>query len=141
MLKMLLPVDGSTACNQAVAQFIQLLGWYKEMPEIHLLNVQFPFHGDISLFVDQENIKQYQQQEGMKDLKQARDLLDKAGIAYQYHVTEGDAAKMIVQFATENQCDQIVIGPRGLGTVQGLLLGSVASKLIQLSPIPVLLIK
>lgn len=141
MLKMLLPVDGSTACNQAVAQFIQLLGWYKEMPEIHLFNVQFPFHGDISLFVDQENIKQYQQQEGMKDLKQACDLLDQAGIAYQYHVTEGDAVKMIVQFATENQCDQIVIGPRGLGTVQGLLLGSVASKLIQLSPIPVLLIK
>jgi nucleotide-binding universal stress UspA family protein len=141
MLKMLLPVDGSTACNQAVARFIQLLGWYKEVPEIHLLNVQFPFHGDISLFVDQENIKQYQQQEGLKDLKQARDLLDQAGIAYQYHVSEGDAAKMIIQFATENQYDQIVIGPRGLGTVQGLLLGSVASKLIKLSPIPVLLIK
>jgi nucleotide-binding universal stress UspA family protein len=48
---------------------------------------------------------------------------------------------MIVQFATEKQCDQIVIGPRGLGSVQGVLLGSVASKLIHLSPIPVLLIK
>lgn len=141
MLKMLLPIDGSTACNNAVSQFIELLGWYKEAPEIHLLNVQFPFHGDVSLFVDQESIKQYHLDEGLKDLNKARELLDQAGIAYQYHVVVGDAAKMIVQFATEHACDQIVIGPRGLGTVQGLLLGSIASKLIHLSPIPILLIK
>lgn len=141
MLKILLPVDGSAACNKAIAHFIQLLKWYKEVPEIHLLNVQSPLHGDISMFINQENIKQYHQEEGLKDLKPARDLLDQAGIAYQYHIIVGDAAKMIVQFATEKQCDQIVIGPRGLGTVQGLLLGSVASKLIHLSPIPVLLIK
>lgn len=141
MLKMLLPVDGSTACNNAIAQFSRILGWYREVPEIHLLNVQFPFHGDVSLFVDQESIKQYHLEEGLKDLKQARELLDQASIAYQHHVVVGEAAKMIVQFATEHQCDQIVIGPRGLGTVQGLLLGSVASKLIHLSPIPVLLIK
>ena len=141
MLKMLLPVDGSPACNNAIAQFIPLLGCYKEIPEIHLLNVQFPLHGDVSVFIDQENINQYHQEEGLKDLEQARELLDQADIPYQYHVTVGDAAKMIVQFTTERQCDQIVIGPRGLGTVKGLLLGSVASKLIHLSPVPVLLIK
>jgi nucleotide-binding universal stress UspA family protein len=141
MLKMLLPVDGSTACNKAIAHFVQLLGWYKEVPQIHLLNVQFPLRGDVSMFISQESIREYHQEEGLKDLKEARDLLDQAGVAYQYHVTVGDAAKMIVQFATEKQCDQIVIGPRGLGSVQGVLLGSVASKLIHLSPIPVLLIK
>jgi len=48
---------------------------------------------------------------------------------------------MILQFAEEIQCDQVVIGPRGLGAVKGLLLGSVASKLIQLSTVPVLLLK
>ena len=141
MLKILLPVDGSAACHKAITHFIQLIDWYKEVPEIHLLNVQFPLHGDISMFISQENIKQYHQEEGLKDLKSACDLLDQAGIAYQYHVIVGDVAKMIVQFATEKQCDQIVIGPRGLGTVQGMLLGSVASKLIQLSPVPVLLVK
>ncbi|MCO6427586.1 universal stress protein [Nitrosomonas communis] len=141
MLKILLPVDGSTACHKAITQFIQLLGWYKDVPEIHLLNVQFPLRGDVSMFISQENIRQYHQEEGLKDLKEARDLLDQAGVPYQHHVTVGDVAKAIVQFATEKQCDQIVIGPRGLGSVQGLLLGSVASKLIHLSPIPILLIK
>ncbi len=141
MLKILLPVDGSAACHKAIAHFIQLLNWYKEVPEIHLLNVQFPLHGDISMFISQENIKQYHQEEGLKDLKSACDLLDQAGIAYQCHVIVGDVAKMIVQFATEKQCDQIVIGPRGFDTFQGMLLGSVASKLIHLSQVPVLLIK
>ena len=48
---------------------------------------------------------------------------------------------MIIRYAKEMDCDQIVIGPRGLGTVKGILLGSVASKVMQLSTMPVLLIK
>lgn len=48
---------------------------------------------------------------------------------------------MIVRFANEKQCDQIVMGPRGAGGIQGLLLGSVTSKVMQLAKTPVLLIK
>jgi len=141
MLKMLLPVDGSDACSKAIARFIPILGWYKEMPAIHLLNVQYPLHGDISMFVNEENIKQYHQEEGLKDLVQVRELLDTANVAYQYHILVGEPAETIMQFARAQQCDQIVIGPRGLGLVTGMLLGSIASKLIHLSDIPVLLVK
>lgn len=141
MLKMLLPVDGSDACSKAIAQFVSILEWYKELPTIHLLNVQNPLHGDISMFVNQDNIKQYHQEEGLKDLIQVRKLLDTEKIAYQYHVAVGEPAETIIQFAQTQQCDQIVIGPRGLGIVTGMLLGSIASKLIHLSDIPVLLVK
>ena len=49
---------------------------------------------------------------------------------------------MIVRFAVEKNYDQIVMGPRGKGRgIQGLLLGSVTHKVMQLSSIPVLLIK
>ncbi|MDO8437947.1 MAG: universal stress protein [Nitrosomonadaceae bacterium] len=141
MLKILLPVDGSDTSNKAVADFIKLLGWYREIPEIHLLNVQPPLHGNVSRFIDKENIKQYHQEEGLKGLQASRDLLHQAGIACQFHILVGDPAEMIVRCATEKQCGQIVIGPRGLGAVKGLLLGSVASKVMQLSTTPVLLIK
>ena len=77
----------------------------------------------------------------MKGLKQARDYLEEKGIAYRHHITVGEVVPMILQFAEEIQCHQIVIGPRGLGVVKGLLLGSVASKLVQLSTVPVLLLK
>ncbi|WP_297324931.1 universal stress protein [Nitrosomonas sp.] len=141
MLKILLPVDGSDNSSQAVTDFIQLLDWYKEKPELHLLSVQHPLDGNVSLFINQADIKQYHQEEGLKSLQNARDLLTQAGIAYQYHITVGDPAEMIVRFAAEKHYDQIVMGPRGKGNIQGLLLGSVTSKVMQLSNIPVLLVK
>ncbi|MFL6719096.1 MAG: universal stress protein, partial [Burkholderiaceae bacterium] len=41
----------------------------------------------------------------------------------------------------EHGCDEIVIGSRGLGTIGSLLVGSVASKIIHLSEVPVVLVK
>lgn len=141
MLKILLPVDGSDASTKSVANFIQRLSWYKETPEIHLLNVQLPLHGNVSLFIDAESIKQYHQDEGKEGLNAARQLMDKAKIAYQFHIVVGEPAEMIVAFAEEKLFDQIVIGPRGVGAVKSLLLGSVTNKVVQLSTTPVLLIK
>ena len=141
MLKILLPVDGSDASNQAIKHFIQMLSCYKEMPEIHLLNVQLPLRGDISLFIDRENITQYHQDEGMETLKVARQLMEQADVSYQFHLIVGEPADVIVAFAKEKLFDQIVIGPRGVGAIKSLLLGSVTHKVIQLSAIPVLLLK
>jgi nucleotide-binding universal stress UspA family protein len=141
MLKILLPVDGSEYANKAVTGFIALLNWYKEKPELHLLNVQYSLRGNVSLFINQADIKQYHQEEGLKELQNTRALLDQAGVVYQYHIVVGDPAEMIVRFASEKQFDQIVMGPRGAGGIQGLLLGSVTSKVMQLATTPVLLIK
>ncbi|TXI18457.1 MAG: universal stress protein [Nitrosomonas sp.] len=141
MLKILVPVDGSDNSTKAIADFIRLLDWYKERPELHLLNVQYPLSGNVSLFINQADIKQYHQEEGLKSLQNTRELLDQAGIPYQHHITVGDPAEMIVRFAAEKQYDQIVMGPRGKGNIQGLLLGSVTNKVMQLSNIPVLLVK
>lgn len=141
MVKILMPIDGSPASNKAAAEFIQLLDWYKETPEIHLLNVQLPLHGDIPMFIDKDTIQQYHRENGMKKLQNARELMNQAGLSCQYHITVGDPAEMIVQFSVERFFDQIVIGARGLGAAKSLLLGSVASKLIKLSGMPVLVLK
>ena len=101
MLKILLPVDGSDDSSKTITDFIHLLDWYKEKPEIHLLNVQYSLDGNVSLFINSADIKQYHQEEGLKSLQKPRDLLDQAGIAYQYHITVGDPAEMIVRFAVE----------------------------------------
>ena len=93
------------------------------------------------MFIDKESIDQYHQEEGMKELRPARELLDRAGIACRFHITAGTPPDMILRYAEEINCDQIIIGPRGLGAVKGILLGSVASRIMQLATIPVLLIK
>jgi nucleotide-binding universal stress UspA family protein len=70
-------------------------------------------------------------------VKIARD----AGIAAQGElrdVASGHVAKSIVEAAAENRIDLIVMGSRGLSDVQGLLLGSVTHKVMQLAEIAVL---
>ena len=59
----------------------------------------------------------------MKELRTARELLDQAGITCHYHIAVGTPADVILQCAQEIGCDQIVLGPRGLGTVKRILLG------------------
>ncbi len=141
MLKILLPVDGSENANKAVRKTIEMVNWYKTVPELHLLNVQRPLDSNVSLFINQGDIKQYYQDEGMKCLQNARQLFDCAHIKYSYHIATGDPVDMIEQFATNLQCDLMVISARGHGVIKNLLLGSVVNKVMQLSSIPILLVK
>lgn len=141
MLKFLFAVDGSEISNKSVFNFLKLIDWYKEIPEIHLLNVQYPLHGNAPILIDKSRIDEYHQEKGMEELQAAREILDKAGIKYHFHITVGDPADMILRYSTEKKCCQIIIGPRKLGAVKGLLLGSVTGKVLHMSKIPVLLIK
>lgn len=141
MLRLLVPVDGSDASQRAIEHLLKKLGWYKEPAEIHVLNVQYPLHGDVSMFVSQDQIRQFHHDEGMKALQPARDRLQAAGVSCVLHIGIGEPAEIIVQYAREKQCDQIFMGTRGLGSVAGMLLGSVAMKVIHLSDTPLLLVK
>jgi nucleotide-binding universal stress UspA family protein len=55
-----------------------------------------------------------------------------------HDVAAGHVAKNIVDTAVELRSDLIVMGSRGLSDVQGLLLGSVTHKVIQLATVAVL---
>ncbi|MCX9010409.1 MAG: universal stress protein [Candidatus Methanoperedens sp.] len=55
-------------------------------------------------------------------------------------ITEGHPAEEIIKYAEENSIDLIVMGTFGKGGVNRLLLGSVASKVIRTSKIPVLVV-
>ena len=93
------------------------------------------------MLIDKNSINQYHQEKGMKELQATREAMNKAGVTYQFHITVGDPAEMIVRYGAKKQCNQIVTGLRKLGAVKSLLLGSVASKVMQLSKIPMLLMK
>lgn len=141
MLKFLLPVDGSETSLRAVDHLLRKLQWYREGVEVHLLNVQHALSGDVSMFVDKEQIRQYHHDQGMEALAPARQKLDAGGVAYVLHIGIGDPAHVIAHYAREKGVDQIVMGTRGLGSVGSLLLGSVATKVLHLSAVPVLLVK
>lgn len=69
-----------------------------------------------------------------------RATLDAAGQPWRLHVTMGDPAQRIIDLADRLHAAGIVIGSRGLGNIEGVLLGSVADKVMHLSPVPVLVV-
>lgn len=143
MLKFLVPVDGSEPSLRAVDQLAGRLGWFKEPVEIHLINVQppVPYGGRVSAVVGADKLEKYHQDEGMATLKPAMQRLDAVRVKYHYHIVVGEAAEEICRYAKDKGCNQIYMGTRGLGKVSGLVLGSVATKVVHLSPVPVLLVK
>jgi nucleotide-binding universal stress UspA family protein len=140
-MNMLLAVDGSDCSNRAVDYLIKLVKSYREAVEVHLLNVQPPLPGTAGSFVSRDVIEKYHQEEAMKELRSAMAKLDAAGVKYHRHIGVGDPADTIAGYAREKGCDQILMGTRGMGSVSNLVLGSVATKVIHLSPVPVVLIK
>ncbi len=141
-MKILIPIDGSEAANRAVDHVIASVAWLKEAPQVSLLNVQWKLAtGNVKLFINQDTINDYYREQGMAALAAARAKLDAAGLAYSYHISVGTPAEAVVQYAQEQQVDQIVISAHGQNTLSDLLLGSVASKVAHLAPMPVLLVK
>jgi nucleotide-binding universal stress UspA family protein len=141
MLKILLPVDGSGSSTRAAHYLAAIANTTPDL-EIHLLNVQPP--GDdwmVRRMLKAEELAALEQDWGNAALEPARDLLTNAGALVKTHVTQGDIAPSIIRLATELGCNQIVMGSHGRTGWTGLLMGSVASKVMHLSQMPITFIK
>lgn len=137
-MKILIPVDGSENGLCAVKHAVALSAQMKQPPQLFLLNVQWNVAaGNVKLFISQETINDYYREQGMAALEKSRAILDEANLAYQYHISIGRPAEAIVQYAEEQKADQIIIGAQGEESLAKLLLGSVTSKVAQMSKIPV----
>jgi nucleotide-binding universal stress UspA family protein len=138
MHKVLIAVDGSDHALKAVSFLAGLAATNR--CEAILLNVQ-PEPEIRSLALHRESILAAQKQHGEEALAAARGLLDAAGLSYTLRIEAGEPAKTIARVAQETGADHIVMGTRGLGSLAGMVLGSVATKVLHLSPLPVTLVK
>jgi nucleotide-binding universal stress UspA family protein len=140
MRKVLVPVDGSPVAERAVA-FAAEQARRAGDTRVVLLNVQQNLeHWRKRGLLDEQDIQELRAH-GESEAAPARSLLDKAGILYDFEVVFGHPAEVIVRIAREQHCDSIVMGTRGLGDLESLILGSTAYKVIQLAPVPVTLVK
>lgn len=141
-MKILIPIDGSDNGNCAVEHAIKLAGMLRDKPNFLLLNVQWNVAaGNVKLFINQKTIDDYYRDEGMAALQKARAILDAAKLSYQYHISIGQPADAILQYADAQGVDQIVIGAQGHESLATLLLGSVTSKVVSLSKVPVTIVR
>ena len=74
-------------------------------------------------------------------LDEAAAMLQAAGLTCETHTQLGNVAEQINDAVKRLGCDTVVMGTRGLGSFTGLVLGSVASRVIHEVSVPVLLVK
>jgi nucleotide-binding universal stress UspA family protein len=61
--------------------------------------------------------KKAREEAGMTLLTPAKARLESAGIPFDAHVRNGNPAEVITGFSGEYHCDLIVMGTRGMGTI------------------------
>jgi len=139
MTKVLIAIDGSKASIKAI-EYVVKRRRRGERIEAYILNVQ-PAISPKAGLITRGMIKDYQALESEKALGKPEVEAMKRYLKADAYVEIGEPASCIIDFAQKTECEEIVIGSRGLGSVKGLLLGSVASKVIQMSPVPVVVVK
>jgi len=80
-------------------------------------------------------------EEAEQSLSRYADQLRARGIQVEEAVREGYPATVIEEEAERQQADLIVIGSRGLSGLKHLLMGSIAERVVQKAPCPVLTVK
>jgi len=141
--KILVPIDGSKNSFAALK---------------HAVAIAHSFGGEISiLYVTalSQQVPSYEQVKGAKippnsstdPINFAKTIIAEAlkhvpeGMVVQTYNETGEPRIAITEFAQKNKYDMIVIGSRGLGTIEGLLIGSVSSYVVKHSKCPVLVAK
>lgn len=78
-------------------------------------------------------------QKAKNDVEEARRRAE--GVNSEGEVLEGDPATSILEFVDKVKADLLVSGSRGLSTLKRIFLGSVSSRLVSESKVPVLVVK
>lgn len=118
MKKILVAYDGTESADHALSQAIQLAKAFDALIGVASVVPVHPGRTPIDPW-DDPSVHAGQ-------LRRARGILAEAGIEARLHEPAGDPARAIERTAEEGGYDTIVIGSRGLSTVERVLQGSVS---------------
>jgi nucleotide-binding universal stress UspA family protein len=136
MLKVLIPVDGSSNALRAVRHAIAEYQRHHEL-ELHLLNVQPRLSRDIARFVSRADREGWQHDRADAASASARALLVQAGLPHQVHWAIGDRAAEICRSAERLGVHHIVMGTARKSSLTRMLEDSVTSRVLEATSVPV----
>ena len=140
MLKILIPTDGSPHALLAVHHALRLVGAGLKARFV-VANVQESATLYELVVAHDPNVLQKVSEGAGRDLvRQAMGLLAAAAQQVEADVSTGDPAHMLVEAVERHACDAVIMSTRG-GGLRAAVLGSVSQEMVQISPVPVTLVK
>ena len=139
--RILVPADGSEQSTKALEHALE------EFPdaEISVLNVIDPIDVGYSSTVGMPGYSEEWYEESKENAEQvfedAQDVADEYDVRLTTETELGRPSQVIVEYAKENDVDQIIMGSHGRSGVTRILLGSVAETVVRRSPVPVTVVR
>lgn len=136
--RIVVPVDGSDHSYRALdfaEELAQCFG------SILWLVHAFPSTSDLLGYDEYEKLVAQRESAGRDVLTEAHKKLAETDLDVRIELLEEPAAEAILSVAETRQADLIIMGTRGMGTLQGLLVGSVSHKVMQHAKCPVMVVR
>ena len=140
--RILLSVDSSQDSDKAVAVVADLAPRYgAQVLVVHGRDLRSVPPPGTSVPMPPVGVDLETQEEAQEIVDAALEVLQKAGVDARGQVlsARGHIADHILEAARDSDANLIVLGARGMSRLQQIVIGSVAHKIVQLSPSPVLL--
>jgi len=136
MKKILVGVDGSPESRRAVEQAIDLAAATgARMTIAHVVSPPAALAPDAPYF---ERWDFAVREQAGKLVEDVAALCRKGGIAVETATPVGNPGETLASMASQPDIDLVVVGHRGRGAISRVLLGSVADRVVQISPKSVL---
>jgi nucleotide-binding universal stress UspA family protein len=140
MYTIVVPVDGSETAARALRTAVDLARRIGDA-SVRIVNVQPAIPSSVGSFVGGKAVREHYAEEAERAFAGVRVLLAEAGVDHSFEHRVGATGETVSEFAREVEGAMIVMGTRGLGHLQGLIMGSVATRVVQTAGCPVLLVK
>jgi nucleotide-binding universal stress UspA family protein len=135
-------IDGSENSLRALREAIRLSKLLKDPASLVLINVHLSaLISPVARGIDRKQIESYMDQIAEEELADAKRIVAEAGMSADIVKGHGEVAPTILGTLQKEKIEMLVLGGKGRSSVTDLLLGSITTKLISLSPIPVIVVK
>jgi nucleotide-binding universal stress UspA family protein len=141
-MKILLAVDGSAYTKRMLAYVAAHDEWLGEHHEYTIVTAVPAVTPRAAAVIDKETLKAYYEEEAEKTLKAVRTFFKRQVKApVQFVVKVGHPAEQISGVANKAKPDLLIMGSHGHGSLGNLVMGSVATKVLAHTKVPVLLVR
>jgi nucleotide-binding universal stress UspA family protein len=137
--KIIVADDGSAFAQKAVDKAVELAK--KEESEIICVNVVEDYCPIGLTEIDCTVVRELQMKEANTVIANAADKFKKAAVNARAIIETGSPAEMIIEVAKREGADMIIAASHGKHGAKKFALGSVTARLIEHSPVPVLVMK
>ena len=135
--KILVPLDGSKYSEKALKRACELVEVFdSKLILLYVVEKSIPIN-----LLDRKEYLGILRKFGNKTLEKANTVVSQKKLSSKLLLKEGNIVNEIEKVAKKENCDLIIVGNKGLGSVTRLLLGSVSNKISQSSPCSVLIVK